>query len=43
VSALVNLGYSQRNAQRAVDAAWSDAADDDLGDLLRLALQELTR
>jgi Holliday junction DNA helicase RuvA len=43
VSALVNLGYSQRNAVRAVDAVWSDAVDDDLGDLLRLALQKLTR
>jgi Holliday junction DNA helicase RuvA len=43
VSALVNLGYSQRNAQRAVDAVWSDASSDDLGELLRLALQKLTR
>ena len=34
MSALVNLGYSQRNAQRAVDAALSDAGDDDLGALL---------
>ena len=43
VSALVNLGYSHRNAQRAVDAVWSEAGDDDLGELLRLALQKLTR
>ena len=43
VSALVNLGYSQRNAQRAVDAVWSDATAEDLGELLRLALQKLTR
>jgi Holliday junction DNA helicase RuvA len=43
VSALVNLGYSQRNAQRAVDAVWSDASGEELGELLRLALQKLTR
>jgi Holliday junction DNA helicase RuvA len=42
VSALVNLGYSQRNAQRAVEAVWADADDADLGELLRLALQKLT-
>lgn len=43
VSALVNLGYSQRDAVRAVDTVWPGAADDDLGELLRLALQNLTR
>lgn len=43
VSALVNLGYSPRDAQRTVDAVWSDASEDDLGDLLRSALQKLTR
>jgi Holliday junction DNA helicase RuvA len=43
VSALVNRGYSQRHAQRAVDAVWSEATGDDLGELLRLALQKLTR
>jgi Holliday junction DNA helicase RuvA len=43
VSALVNLGYSQRDALRSVDAAWSEAASADLGELLRLALQKLTR
>jgi Holliday junction DNA helicase RuvA len=43
VSALVNLGYSQRDATRAVDAVWSEASDEDLGELLRLALQKLTR
>lgn len=42
VSALVNLGYSQRNAVGAVDAVWSEAAGEDLGELLRLALQKLT-
>ena len=43
VSALVNLGYSQRDAVSSVDAVWSDATDGDLGELLRLALQKLTR
>jgi Holliday junction DNA helicase RuvA len=43
VSALVNLGYSRRDAARAVDAVSSEAEDDDLGELLRLALQTLTR
>ena len=43
VSALVNLGYSQRDAVKTVDAVWSDAADGDLGELLRLALKKLTR
>jgi Holliday junction DNA helicase RuvA len=43
VSALVNLGYSQRDALRSVEAVWSKAADGDLGELLRLALQKLTR
>ena len=43
VSALVNLGYSQRDALQSVDAVWSEAAEGDLGDLLRLALQKLTR
>ena len=43
VSALVNLGYSRRDAQRTVDAVWSEAGDGDLGNLLRMALQKLTR
>jgi len=43
VSALVNLGYSRRDARRTVDAVWADAGDGDLGDLLRAALQKLTR
>ena len=43
VSALVNLGYSQRDALRSVNAVWSEAGDSDLGELLRLALQKLTR
>jgi len=43
VSALVNLGYSRRDAQRTVDAVWPEADGDDLGNLLRMALQKLTR
>lgn len=43
VSALVNLGYSQRDAARAVDAVSADGGGEDLGELLRLALQKLTR
>jgi Holliday junction DNA helicase RuvA len=43
VSALVNLGYSQRDAQRTVDAVWPEAGEGDLGNLLRMALQKLTR
>jgi Holliday junction DNA helicase RuvA len=43
VSALVNLGYSQPVARQTVDAVWPEAGDKDLGDVLRLALQKLTR
>lgn len=43
VSALLNLGYGQRAASRAVDAVWKEAGDADLGELLRLALQRLVR
>jgi Holliday junction DNA helicase RuvA len=43
VSALVNLGYSQRDAMRSVDAVRSEADVSDLGELLRLALKKLTR
>jgi Holliday junction DNA helicase RuvA len=43
VSALVNLGYPQRHAQQAVDAVLGEAAGDDVGEILRLALQRLTR
>jgi len=43
VSALVNLGYSQRHAQQAVDGVVGEAASDDVGEILRLALQRLTR
>lgn len=43
VSALVNLGYPSRNAQRAVDAVLADGLDEDITEVLRLALQRLTR
>ena len=43
VSALVNLGYSQRDAARAVDAVLPEASGEEIGELLRLALQKLTR
>ena len=43
ISALVNLGYADRDARKAVDAVRTGAADRDLGELLRLALQRLTR
>ena len=43
VSALVNLGYSQRDAQRAVDQVHQAGEDPDLSNVLRLALQRLTR
>lgn len=42
-SALVNLGYTQRDASRAVEAVWTEAAQGELGELLRLALQRLMR
>lgn len=40
VSALVNLGYSQREAARAVDGVLTENADD-LADILRQALRTL--
>jgi len=43
VSALVNLGYPQREARQAVDGVLADAPGATLGDILRLALQRLTR
>lgn len=43
VSALLNLGYPQRDAARAVDAVLAREAGADLGELLRLALKRLTR
>ena len=43
ISALVNLGYSQRDAGRAVNAVWAEVSGEDLGEVLRQALQMLTR
>ncbi len=43
ISALVNLGYSERDAGRVVDHVLADGAGDELSELLRLALQRLTR
>jgi Holliday junction DNA helicase RuvA len=43
ISALVNLGYSQRDAQRAVDRVLADESGSDIREMLRLALQQLTR
>ncbi len=43
VSALVNLGYPVRNARRAVDAVLPEAREEDITEVLRLALQRLTR
>ena len=43
ISALVNLGYSQRDAGRAVGAVWAEVSGEELGEVLRQALQKLTR
>jgi Holliday junction DNA helicase RuvA len=43
ISALTNLGYSERDARRAVDAVFGEAGADDITEVLRLALQRLTR
>jgi Holliday junction DNA helicase RuvA len=43
ISALVNLGYSERDARRAVDGVLGEAPTEDITELLRLALQRLTR
>jgi Holliday junction DNA helicase RuvA len=42
-SALVNLGYKQSQAMKAVEAVLADNPADDVGEILRLALQRLTR
>jgi Holliday junction DNA helicase RuvA len=42
-SALVNLGYRQAQAMKAVEAVLADNPADDVGEILRLALQRLTR
>ncbi len=41
VSALVNLGYSERDASRTVTAVRTEAGGVDLGELIRRALQRL--
>ncbi len=43
VSALSNLGYSTRDAERAVEQALSSEPKADLAEILRLALKGLTR
>ena len=43
ISALVNLGYGQSDAARAVAAAASNAGDTDVGPLVKAALKELSR
>ena len=43
ISALVNLGYGQSDAARAVTAAASNAGDTDVGPLVKAALKELSR
>lgn len=43
ISALVNLGYGQSDAARAVAAAASTAGDADVGPLVKAALKELSR
>jgi Holliday junction DNA helicase RuvA len=43
ISALVNLGYPQRQATKVVDQVLMRVPDEELGELLRLALQRLTR
>jgi len=42
-SALVNLGYRQAQAMTTVEAVLADNPTDDVGEVLRLALQRLTR
>lgn len=42
-SALVNLGYKQAQAMKAVEDVLADNPADDVGEVLRLALQRLTR
>ena len=43
ISALVNLGYTQGDAARAVAAAASATPDTDVGPLVKAALKELSR
>ncbi len=43
VSALTNLGYPVRDAERAADQALAETSADDLGEMLRVALRRLNR
>jgi len=42
-SALVNLGYRQAQAMQAVEAVVTETSGEDVGEILRLALQYLTK
>lgn len=42
-SALVNLGYSQRDAHRAVESVCKQTDSSEVGEIIRLALQRLAR
>jgi Holliday junction DNA helicase RuvA len=43
ISALVNLGYGQSEAAKAVAAAAKNGAADEVGGLVKAALKELAR
>ena len=42
-SALINLGYRQAHAMQAVEAVMAETSGEDVGEVLRLALQHLTK
>ncbi len=41
LSALINLGYAQREATRAIDWVMKEKEYEDLGEILRVVLQRL--
>ena len=43
IPVLANAGYRQAQAMKAVEAVLADTPSDDVGEVLRLALQRLTR
>jgi Holliday junction DNA helicase RuvA len=43
ISALVNLGYAQADAARAVASAAKETGDEEVGALIKSALKELAR